>query len=583
MTTQVPPGLEDRFARVADSQRQADADEDRREEPDAAGAKSGKESQATRLVDLGRRTPLFHDPEGNAYGSVSMGDHDETWRLRSGGFKSWLAKQYYEREGAIPRSGALQDALTTLEGVARFDGPELAVHLRHAHVDGVLYIDMGDPAWRVIEVSAAGWRVLDEAPVKFRRPRGMQALPEPVRGGSHGIESLRRFLNITDDDAWRLVVGFLLGCHSKGPYPVLILNGEQGSAKSTAGRVIRALVDPARTPDRSAPRDERDLIIAANNGHVVSFDNLSGLRDWQSDGLARLSTGAGFGTRELYSDAEETLFWAARPIILNGITDLAVRSDLLDRTLLVTLPRIADEDRRTAASFWSDFDAAAPAILGALLDAVSASLGGHRSVRLRRLPRMADFAVWVTAAEGALAWAEGDFMAAYGRNRASAHDLALDSASIVPPLHQLPATWVGSAGQLLEQLVSFAGERTTKRDDWPANPRALSGQLRRLAPDLRAVGIEVTFGQRTGQRRSIAIVRAERSGDGPSSASPPSPRGADDLIGDDGRDGDDGRGPARSAWGDLDPSLPANDDGWPEGGPAVDWGWFGEPPSRPAA
>lgn len=584
MTSPVPPGLEDRFARLADSQREADTDDGAgQEEPGAASANSGKESQATRLVDLGSRTPLFHDPESNAYATVSMGDHDETWRLRSGGFKSWLAKQYYEREGAIPRSGALQDALTTLEGIARFDGPELAVHLRHAHVDGVLYIDMGDPSWRVIEVSAAGWRVLDEAPVKFRRPRGMQALPEPVRGGSQGIEALRRFLNITDDDAWRLVVGFLLGCHSKGPYPVLILNGEQGSAKSTAGRVIRALVDPARTPDRSAPRDERDLIIAANNGHVVSFDNLSGLRDWQSDGLARLSTGAGFGTRELYSDAEETLFWAARPIILNGITDLAVRSDLLDRTLLVTLPRIADEDRRTAASFWSDFDAVAPAVLGALLDAVSASLGGHRSVRLRRLPRMADFAVWVTAAETALGWADGDFMAAYGRNRASAHDLALDSASIVPPLHQLPATWVGSAGELLEQLVSFAGERTAKRDDWPANPRALSGQLRRLAPDLRAVGIEVTFGQRTGQRRSITIVRAERSGDGPSSASPPSPRGADDLIAGDGRDDDDGRGPAWSAWRDLDRSLPANDDGWPEGGPAADWGWFGEPPSRPAA
>ncbi len=220
MTTQVPPELEDRFARVADSQREADADdEDGQEEPDAAGGRSGKESQATRLVDLGRRTPLFHDPEGNAYATVSMGDHDETWRLRSGGFKSWLAKQYYEREGAIPRSGALQDALTTLEGIARFDGPELAVHLRHAHVDGVLYIDMGDPAWRVIEVSAAGWQVLDEAPVKFRRPRGMQALPEPVRGGGQGIEPLRRFLNITDDDAWRLVVGFLLGCHSKGLYP----------------------------------------------------------------------------------------------------------------------------------------------------------------------------------------------------------------------------------------------------------------------------------------------------------------------------------------------------------------------------
>ncbi len=251
-----------------------------------------KQSQATKLVDLGTRAPLFHDPEGNAYATVPVGDHDETWRLRSSAFKSWLAKQYYEREGSIPRAGALQDAITTLEGLARFDGPEIAVHLRHAHVDDVLYIDLGDPAWRVIEVTPSGWRMLPEAQVKFRRPRGMLALPEPVRDGRHGIEWLQDFLNITDDDAWRLIVGFQLGCFSKGPFPVLVLNGEQGSAKSTAGRVLRALVDPSKVPDRSAPRDERDLIIAANNGHVVAFDNLSGLKDWQSDGLARLSTGA---------------------------------------------------------------------------------------------------------------------------------------------------------------------------------------------------------------------------------------------------------------------------------------------------
>jgi hypothetical protein len=577
MGTTVPPDLEDEFARVADSQRVAGEDDG------AEGSKKdGKESQATRLVDLGKRVPLFHDPEQNAYATVAVDDHDETWRLRSTGFRSWLARQYYEREGAIPRAGAIQDALTTLEGLARFDGPELAVHLRHAHVDGVLYIDMGDAAWRVIEVSAAGWRILDESPVKFRRPRGMQPLPEPVRDGRHGIEWLRGFLNITDDDAWRLIVGFLLGCFSKGPYPVLVLNGEQGSAKSTTGRVIRSLVDPARTPDRSAPRDERDLIIAATNGHVVSFDNLSGLRDWLSDGLARLSTGAGFGTRELYSDAEETLFWAARPIILNGITDLAVRSDLLDRTLLVTLPRIPDEQRRTAASFWTEFDAAAPAILGALLDAVSASLGGHRSVRLRRLPRMADFAVWVTAAERALGWEDGAFMASYGRNRASAHDLALESASIVPPLQRLPETWEGTAGELLEQLLGLVAEKVAKREDWPANPRSLSGQLRRLAPDLRAIGIEVTFPQRSGQRRSITITRAERAGDGPSSASSASHQEGDDPFGGDGRDasdGRDGREPASSARSDHgpDPEQPANDDGWPDGPPNV-WDWMSMSP-----
>lgn len=191
----------------------------------------------------------------------------------------------------------------------------------------------------------------------------------------------------------------------------------------------------------------------------MAFDNLSGLKDWQSDGLARLSTGAGFGTRELYTDAEETLFWAAKPIIINGITDLAVRSDLLDRSLLVTLPRIPDERRRTEQRFWMTYAAAAPAILAALLDGVSAAFAGHRSVTLRRLPRMADFAVWVIAAETAIGWPDGAFLAAYGRNRASAHELALESASIVPPLLRLATPWEGTAAELLEQLAQLADDK----------------------------------------------------------------------------------------------------------------------------
>lgn len=300
MTAAVPSDLDGQFQRIADEQRRRAGRSDRANEADhdpveedAQERSDGKrkESQATKLVDLGQGMPLFHDPESNAYATVPVGDHHETWRLRSGGFRSWLARQFWEKEGAIPRAGALQDALTALEGLARFDGPEITVHLRHAHVDGTLYVDLGDPAWRAIEVTAAGWRIVDDPPVKFRRPRGMMALPEPVSDRRNGIEWLREFLNIIDEDAWRLIVGFLLGCYSKGPFPVLVLNGEQGSAKSTAGRVLRALVDPARTPDRSAPRDERDLIIAANNGHVVAFDNLSGLKDWQSDGLARLLDG----------------------------------------------------------------------------------------------------------------------------------------------------------------------------------------------------------------------------------------------------------------------------------------------------
>jgi hypothetical protein len=198
-------------------------------------------------------------------------------------------------------------------------------------------------------------------------------------------------------------------------------------------------------------------------------------------------------------------------------------------------------------------------------------------VTLKRLPRMADFAVWVIAAEPAIGWPDGSFLAAYTRNRASAHELALESASIVPPLLRLPIEWEGTAGELLEQLIPLVGEKVTKREDWPANPRALSGQLRRLAPDLRSIGVEVTFAPRSGQRRSITITRAEVSGERPSSASRPSQEHPSDHAASDGHDGRDGHARTHSvphAERGPDPDLPGNDDGFPDDDPGIDWDAF---------
>src|SRR5215208_8066384 len=125
------------------------------------------------------------------------------------------------------------------------------------------------------------------------------------------------------------------------------------AAKSTTVRVLRALVDPAVEPLRALPKNERDLAIAAGNAWVLAFDNLSGIRDQLSDALCRLATGGGFATRILYTDDEEIIFSAKRPIILNGIDDIATRGDLQERSLLVSLPSIPEERRVEEAAFWA--------------------------------------------------------------------------------------------------------------------------------------------------------------------------------------------------------------------------------------
>jgi hypothetical protein len=211
----------------------------------------------------------------------------------------------------------------------------------------------------------------------------MLPMPMPEEGGC--LDVLRPFVNVATDEEWRLLVSWLLAAlRPRGPYPALGVHGEQGSAKSTLVRVLRSLIDPNVAALRSTPRDERDLVIAANNGWLIALDNLSHLQDWLSDALCRLATGSGFATRELYSNAEETIFAAQRPIVLNGIEELATRADLLDRAILLYLPTIPEEKRQDEQAFWQAFEQARPHILGALLDIVSAALGTLPTVSRRK-------------------------------------------------------------------------------------------------------------------------------------------------------------------------------------------------------
>jgi hypothetical protein len=266
---------------------------------------------------------LFHSADGTAFADLDINDHRETWPVRAKGFKRWLARQFYEATDGAPSSEALQSALNVIEAKAHFDAPELPVFIRVGGIDGNLYLDLGEENWRAVEISPTGWRVVDNPPVRFRRASGMQPLPIPVSGGS--IETLRPFLNVQSDNDFVLVVTCALAAlRNRGPYPVIVLSGEQGSAKSTFSAILRSLLDPNTAPLRALPREDRDLFIAANNGHVLAFDNVSGLPSWISDTLCRLATGGGFAVRQLYTDQDEVLFDAARPIILNGIEDIVM-------------------------------------------------------------------------------------------------------------------------------------------------------------------------------------------------------------------------------------------------------------------
>src|SRR5262249_36458747 len=257
----------------------------------------------------------------HAYTLATDRGHRECHPVQSRAFELWLRHGYYKAHGKAPTATAVNDALNTLEGKARADGECHEVQLRVAHGrDGNLYIDLGDPDWRAVHVTPTSWGIVPTPPVYFRRSKGMRALLEPERGGS--IDELWEFLNVPDSNARALILAWLAAALGDcGPHSVLALYGEQGSSKTTTARMLRALVDPAKADLRSNPHEIRDLAIAANAGWLVALDNVSHVEPWLSDALCRLSTGSGFATRALYTNDEEALFDAKRPVLLNGITE----------------------------------------------------------------------------------------------------------------------------------------------------------------------------------------------------------------------------------------------------------------------
>jgi hypothetical protein len=449
---------------------------------------------ADQLLDLvvgdGSGVKLFHTPDQEAYADIYSEGARKTYPLRRKAFRQWLKHQFYLKSGKSPGSEAVEQAIGMLEAIAVFEGEIREVYLRTAEHEGRVYLDLGRDDWQVVEVGLDGWRLVSDPPVRFRRAETQLPLPIPEAGGS--LESLRELLGLSSE-TWVMVSAWLLNCLKFAKnYPCLILHGEAGSGKSTLSSVLKRLIDPGRAPLLPSVGDLRNLAIQANNRHLIAYDNLSGVSAEQSDAICRIATGGGFAHRTLHTDCEETVFEFTKPQLLNGIDALATRGDLLDRSLLVSLTR--PQQRRDAAQFWAEFEQLHPQILGALLDTLSAALRKLPEITTSLDVRMIEFARLAIAAEEALGFAPGEFLATYQGNREEAHETAIEASPVAQAILDLMSDrefWRGTASVLLAELKERVGETTAKSKSFPADATRLSKILNRLKPDLRGVGIEI--------------------------------------------------------------------------------------------
>ncbi len=475
-------------------------------------SKNGKETPAQIALRLLENVELFHSSDEKSYASITAGNHIETYQLNQTGFKQFVTKIYWKEAKNTLNNQTLTDILSVLDARAKFDGKEHPTFHRIARYEDNIYLDLCSDTWELVEVSAEGWKVIStkDCPVKFIRPKGTGALPTPEKGGS--VDMLRAFIHVPDEE-WLLITSFLMACFKpEGPYPILNLVAEQGSGKSTTAKILKWLVDPASTLGRllrTAPRDEQAIFIGAKSNHVLAFDNLSGVRSWLSDALCVLSTGGSFVSRALYTDNEENTLEAMKPVILTGIGDLAVRGDLLSRSLIVSLPRLTSREIVTENILWKALETSRPQILGGLLDTVSLGIRNMSTLEHKPETRLADFECWAVACESALGVESTNFVTAYKHSRQTSVEVVLSNSPLPPQINALlkrcNGIWQGTSSELLADLEEYASERTLKQYGWPKNPNQLGKDIDRLAPALREIDISIERSRSVDKSRARLI------------------------------------------------------------------------------
>ena len=475
----------------------------------------GKRTQAMRLLELAAppAVRLFRTPAGEAHATLQARGRQETWPIRGKLFSAWLRHRFEGAEGRPPGSDAIRTAVDTLEARALLAAGVQAVrdvYILSAGAEGKVWLDLADIEGRAVVIGPDGWDVTRTPPVAFRRTQDAKPLPVPSREGSW--EPLLDLVNL-DEDGFVLFVGWLVGALAPlTGYPVLMVEGVQGSAKSSLARTARALVDPAGLDVQRPPDQERDLFIRAGNCRLLALDNLTRPPRWLSDALCTLATGGGFACRELHTDREEAVFRSCLPIVVTGIEGLAQGDDLADRSIVLTLEAIPPDRRRREDEWRAALEEARPRILGALCNALAGGLAYRDQVKPPGgLPRMADFASFVLAAEaaGALPWAPGRFLEALTANRGAAAVIGLERDMVASAIAEFlgeVGTWTGTASQLLASLEARLPEGARRAKAWPKAAHILTGMLPRREPILREAGVFVEKTRGTDRSRARLLT-----------------------------------------------------------------------------
>lgn len=444
----------------------------------------------------------------------------KTYRLNDKRLRELLIANYHKRTGTYIQANALDKYLDTLNANAANSGKVEDVWTRIGRVEDVIYYDLKDEE-NIVKISKDGVQILsdfaniEELPKFIRKSvSAKQVLPKKQNNTS--LEALLKpYLNLSDEQITLLLIALITWFIPDTPKVILLLTGEQGAGKTVLAKIIQSIVDPVNHESVFMPRGTKNIGVVLASHYVVSFDNLSEISGEVSDLLCQVSTGGSIMNRQLYTDGEASILSFKNCLILNGITDIAAKPDLLDRIVHFELKNL-DKKRLTEEQLWKAFKNDLPAILYEIFDILHKAIKEYRNITLDFPGRMADFETWGSAISKVMKGNEKYFQQAYKENRDSVALSIIENNALCSLVMDLVKKTNGSVSYFTPTgfyiaLIKIASENniiTTNTRTFPASPAALTKKLERFIPVLEKAGIGINYYRSGNRGRTVMIGNA---------------------------------------------------------------------------
>lgn len=454
-----------------------------------------KENQTDTILSLfyENNAKLLIDSTGNYYASIAVNSHKEVKRLDSEDFKYWLIYLFRNKKGYTPKKESVSQAISALSANALYEIKERTpLSVRVAKTDETFWYDLSNSDYQAVKITADGWSIEDNPPELFVRLR--HQIPQVLPKSNGDIYKIFDYININENKT--LFLCWMISCFIPDiPHPMPIFHGEKGAAKSTSCALLKKIIDPSSLGVLTLQKAERTMAVNLQNHWFLPFDNVSCINEETSDTLCRAITGSGIQQRKLHTNGDDYIFTFKRCIALNGINNVARRSDLLDRAILIELSRIDENKRKENSAITKEFDKDLPLILGNIFDILSKAIKIYPNVKLNKLPRMADFSHWGYAIAQALGDLGETFLDEYKCNYNKQNIEAINSdivATLLIAFMKEKEIWNGKVSELLKELTYLADREKikTKTNDFPSQANLLSRKLNSLKSNLKSIGID---------------------------------------------------------------------------------------------